>query len=253
MTLLEVNGLSISYADKRVVDNISFSLDEGEWLMLIGPNGAGKSSVVNAISRGVAYSGEIRYRNEDIKRFRAYEIARHLDVLSQTHAVNYPFTVSEVVRLGRYAYTPSFFKDKCECDEEAVQNALKLTGMMEYAERSVLSLSGGELQRTFLAQLFAQDPNVLILDEPTNNLDLSYQKETFGLLEGWLKKGERAIISVVHDLSLAKAYGTKALLLNEGKKLDYGEMDKVFSPDNLQRAYNMNVSAWMRELLSVWE
>ena len=116
-----------------------------------------------------------------------------------------------------------------------------------------LTLSGGELQRTFLAQLFAQNPRVLLLDEPTNHLDLVYQKQVFELISEWLKTPGRAVASVVHDLSLARAYGSHALLLDAGETQAYGSVREVFSPEHLDRAYDMNVSAWMRGLLAQWQ
>ncbi|MDD3169096.1 MAG: ABC transporter ATP-binding protein, partial [Eubacteriales bacterium] len=107
--------------------------------------------------------------------------------------------------------------------------------------------------RTFLAQLLAQDPQLLILDEPTNHLDLIYQKQIFGLVKEWIDHTGRAVISVVHDLSLAKAYGTDALLMEGGKLLASGTIDEVLTRTNLENAYSMDVHQWMKELLNQWE
>ena len=164
--------------------------------------------------------------------------------------MGYAFTVREVVRLGRYAYRRDRGKDPE--GETRIQRALELTGMDALADKSVLHLSGGELQRVFLAQLFAQNPRVLILDEPTNHLDLIYQKQVFELVSEWRREPGRAVISVVHDLSLARAYGTQALLLYEKHALAQGSMDHVFDPACLNAAYGMDVAAWMRTMLSQW-
>ena len=118
--------------------------------------------------------------------------------------------------------------------------------------QSVLTLSGGELQRTFLAQVFAQNPKVLLLDEPTNHLDLVYQKQVFALIKDWLKVPGRAVVSVVHDLSLAKAFGSDAILLSKGKMVKQGSVDSVLSSENLDPVYGMDVYAWMQEMLSQW-
>ncbi|MPM89189.1 Ferric enterobactin transport ATP-binding protein FepC [bioreactor metagenome] len=166
--------------------------------------------------------------------------------------MGYGFTVGAVVRLGRYAYSPGLFSGSGAEEERMVARALELTGMTRFADQNVLTLSGGELQRTFLAQLFAQNPRVLLLDEPTNHLDLVYQKQVFELIAEWLNIPGRAVVSVVHDLSLARAYGTQALLLDRGAPLAYGVTERVFSKENLNRAYAMDVSAWMRGLLSQW-
>jgi iron complex transport system ATP-binding protein len=162
--------------------------------------------------------------------------------------------VEEVVRLGRSAHTARLLgkRDK-RSDDAAVEEALAYTGMTAQRRQSVLTLSGGELQRTFLAQVFAQKPKLLLLDEPTNHLDLVYQKQVFSLISEWLKEPGRAVVSVVHDLSLAKAYGTHAVLLNRGKRVAYGPAAEVLSPKNLDPVYDMDVAGWMRGLLALWE
>ena len=253
MSLLDVKNLTVRYGEKTIVDDASFSLEEGGWLMIVGPNGAGKSTIVNAVSQGVPYTGEVRVLDKDVRRYRAHELAKLVGVLAQTHAMGYGFTVGSVVRLGRYAYAPGLFSGGHTDDDDAVAQALSLTGLTEIVDQNVLTLSGGELQRTFLAQLFAQNPRVLLLDEPTNHLDLVYQKQVFELIRVWLKTPGRAVVSVVHDLSLARAYGSHALLLDSGKTLAYGAIADVFSPENLDQAYHMDVSAWMRGLLAQWQ
>ena len=252
MSLLEVKDLCVQYGDLTVVDHVSFSLEEGQWLMLIGPNGAGKSTIVNAISQGTAYTGQVSLLGKNIKTYKSNQLARHLGVLSQKHSVGYSFTVGEVVRLGRYAYASGLFSQGSAEDRRMVEQAMEMTGVAALVDQSVLTLSGGELQRTFLAQLFAQNPQILILDEPTNHLDLVYQKQVFALIRQWLQGGNRAVISVVHDLSLARAYGSHALLLNKAKPMACGTVDPVFSPENLNQAYQMDVQAWMQDMLGQW-
>lgn len=253
MKLLEVKDLSVRYGEMVVVENVNFSVEEGQWLMLVGPNGAGKSTIVKAISQEVDYGGTVRYKGRDVKKYRSWELARNIGVLAQHNAVGYNFTVGEVVRLGRYSYAPGIFSKKSDADESKVAEAMEMTGVKSMVDQSVLTLSGGELQRTFLAQLFAQDPKILILDEPTNHLDLVYQKQTFALIRQWLKGEGRAVISVVHDLSLAKAYGTHALLLDRANPLACGKTEEVFRPENLDRAYSMDVRGWMRDMLEQWQ
>ena len=182
MSLLEIKNLTVRYGDKAIVDDVSFSLNEGDWLMIIGPNGAGKSTVVNAISQAVSYQGEVQLLEKDVRSYHPHELAKLVGVLAQTHTMGYGFTVGSVVRLGRYAYAPGLFSAGHVEDEAAVARALSLTGLTQIVDQNVLTLSGGELQRTFLAQLFAQNPRVLLLDEPTNHLDLVYQKQVFALI-----------------------------------------------------------------------
>ena len=250
--MLEVNNLTVRFGQMTIVDEISFSVSPGEWLMIIGPNGAGKSTINNAISRAVPYTGTVLFEGTDIRRSKSREMARNIGVLSQNHYVGYGFTVEEVIRLGRYAHAPGLLAGGKDEGEEKVRDAIRKTGMEPYLNQSVLTLSGGELQRTFLAQLFAQDPRLLILDEPTNHLDLIYQKQVFALVGEWLKKPGRAVISVVHDLSLARAYGTHALLMKKGKIVSIGSVEQVMTPEYLNQVYDMDVYDWMRQMYGQW-
>ncbi len=253
MSMLDVKDLAVRYGETTIVQDVSFTVEEGQWLMLVGPNGAGKSTIVNAISQGTAYHGQVIFQGKDVRHYRANELARQIGVLTQHHSVGYSFTVGEVVRLGRYAYLPGLFAGRRDEDETIVEEAMELTGVAKLADQSVLTLSGGELQRTFLAQIFAQDPKLLILDEPTNHLDLVYQKQIFGLVRQWLAGEGRAVVSVVHDLSLARAYGTHTLLMERTRPLAYGTTAQVFTKENLDRAYGMDVRSWMLEMLGQWQ
>ena len=251
--MLNVKNLTVSYGTHTVVDDVSFQVGEGQWLMIVGPNGAGKSTVLNAITQGVSYSGQVLLYGNDVKKEKAAKRAREIGVLAQNHFVGYEFTVEEVVRLGRYAHSQGLLSGRSDADNDAVERALELTGMEPLRNQSVLNLSGGELQRTFLAQVFAQDPKLLLLDEPTNHLDLVYQKQVFGLIADWVKQPGRAVVSVVHDLSLARAFGSDALLMHKGKTVAQGHVDQVLSPANLDPVYGMDVYEWMSTMLSQWK
>ena len=241
MPMLDVDRLSVRYGTKQIVDALSFSVSEGQWLMIAGPNGAGKSTALAAITQG-----------QNVRSMKPALRARAIGVLAQNHFVGYGFTVEEVVRLGRFAYAGGVFGRSREDDAGHVEQALTLTGLQDKRRQSVLTLSGGELQRTFLAQVLAQDPKLLLLDEPTNHLDLIYQKQIFALIGQWLQTPGRAVVSVVHDLSLARAFGTDALLMDSGRKIALGRANDVLTPANLDRVYGMDVAAWMRGLYSQW-
>jgi len=251
--LLRGDHVTVRYGSRAVVDGFSFRLGEGEWLMLAGPNGAGKSTLIEAIARGVSYTGDIRWEGEDIQTLKASRLAREIGVLSQKNHVGYAYTVEEVVGLGRYAYRTGFLSAKDDQGKQAVEKALEMTGLTDLRHASMLTLSGGETQRVFLAQVFAQNPRVLVLDEPANHLDLKYQQHIFSLIQGWLKEPGRAVFSVVHDLSLARRYGTHAILMDHGKNISEGRIDEVMTPENLRRVYGMDVYAWMREMLAQWQ
>ena len=250
--MLKGNHITVRYGEHTVVDDVSFTLQEGQWLMLVGPNGAGKSTLIETISQGVPYTGSIELEGQDIRRYKPAQLARKIGVLSQKNSVGYGYSVEEVVGLGRYAYTSSFLSNRDDGGKDQVDRALELTGLTELRKSSVLTLSGGELQRTFLAQVFAQNPQILILDEPANHLDLVYQKHIFSLIAQWLKEPGRAVLSVVHDLSLARRYGTHAVLMNHGKCVTQGEINAVLTPENLRNVYDMDVYAWMHEMLAQW-
>ena len=250
--MLQVLDLTVRYGSFTAVNDLSFSLHPGDWLMLIGPNGAGKSTVVKAVSQGLSYSGQILLDGRDLRGIPAAERARSIGILSQNNRVEYAYTVEEIVRLGRYAYEKSFLTRRDTEGAKMVEYALQAAGLSDLRHASILSLSGGEIQRTFLAQVFAQNPRILILDEPANHLDLNYQQHVFSLIEQWLKQRDRAVISVVHDLSLARRFGTHALLMRAGSVLAQGSPVEVFEPEHLQKAYDMDVYAWMKELAASW-
>lgn len=251
--MLKVENVTVRYGEHTVVDNLSFQLEEGQWLMLVGPNGAGKSTLIHAVSQGTPYTGSIMLAGKDIRRYKPSQLAQKIGVLAQKNNVGYAYTVEEVVGLGRYAHSGGFLAGRDDEGEECVEHALALTGLTNLRKSSVLTLSGGELQRTFLAQVFAQDPEILILDEPANHLDLVYQKHIFSLIQEWLKQPGRAVLSVVHDLSLAKKYGTHGVLMDHGRCVSQGKLNDVLTPENLQTVYDMDVYSWMREMLGQWE
>ena len=250
--MLKAENITVRYGEHTVVDHLSFHLQEGQWLMLVGPNGAGKSTLIETISQGVLYTGSVQLEGKDIRRFKAAQLARKIGILSQKNTVEYAYTVEEVVELGRYAYASNFLSARDDNGKDQVAQALELTGLTELRHASVLTLSGGELQRTFLAQVFAQNPQILILDEPANHLDLIYQKHIFSLIQDWLHQPGRAVISVVHDLSLAKKYGTHAILMNHGHCAAQGRIDEVLTPERLHDVYDMDVYQWMRDMLDQW-
>lgn len=251
--ILEAENLSVRYGEKTALQQISFTVCEGEWWSIAGPNGAGKSTLAGALGRSVSYEGSATLQERDIRSFSSAEYARKVGILSQHHTPVYGFTVEEVVSLGRYARCTGFLRHEDPDSAGKVEEALEQTGLAAMRKRNMLTLSGGEQQRVFLAQVFAQDPDLLILDEPANHLDLPFQQELFDLIGAWLQSPGRAVITVMHDLNLARRYGTHALLLDRGKCVSKGLISEVMTPENLQKVYGMDVYAWMREMLSQWQ
>ncbi len=250
--MLEVKNLSVTLGGVQILTDVSFSARDEQWLMILGPNGAGKSTIVNAISGGIPYTGEVRLDGESVRCMKPRARARKLGVLSQNHHVSYAFTVEEIVRMGRYAHARSPFSLRGEADEASFLDAVEQTGLTGFLKQSMLTVSGGEMQRAFLAQLLCQDPRLMLLDEPTNHLDPKYQKQIFDLVRRWVAQSGRCIVSVVHDLSLARAYGTHALLLKDGRVCASGDIRAVLTDEHLRQVYDMDVYGWMRTLYEGW-
>lgn len=251
--MLETIGLSVAFGEGFAVRDVSLSVAAGEWVMLIGPNGAGKSTLLSAIAQCVPYHGNVRLDGCDARRWEPRAFARALGVLAQVHAVAYAFTVEELVSMGRYAHTRGFLRSQDDGGREAVRRALAATGLESMRGRNIQTLSGGELQRVFLAQVLAQEPRVLLLDEPANHLDLVFQKQFFELIGDWLRAGNRCVISVVHDLSLALRFGTRAVLMDRGAVAADGPAGDVLSCAATQQAYGMDVTQWMAETGRRWQ
>ena len=250
--MIEVSSLSVTLGGRPVVQDVSFSAESGQWLMLAGPNGAGQTSIVNAISQSIPYTGKISIDGTNLRGMKSRQLARKIGVLAQNRPVSYAFTAEEIVRLGCYSHRSSFFAPPEADSEKLFEAAVLATGTEGFLSRPVTTLSGGEIQRVFLAQLFAQDPQILILDEPANHLDLPFQKQIFELTDTWRQQKGRIVISVVHDLSLAKYYGTHALLINEGRTAAYGRAKDVLTEEYLRDVYGMNITQWMKTLYELW-
>ncbi|MDO4581476.1 MAG: ABC transporter ATP-binding protein [Bacillota bacterium] len=253
--MLELSHVTVRYGSLTIVDDVSFTLEDGHWLMIVGPNGAGKSTLLSAVSQGAPYSGQVLIDGADAALLKPRQLARKLAVLAQSYHVGYSFTVEEVVKLGRYSYGGGSFalREQGGEDREQVRRALELTGLTPLAGQSVLTLSGGELQRAFLAQILAQDAQMLLLDEPTNHLDLVYQQQIFELIRDWIALTGRSVISVVHDLNLARAYGSEVLLMQQGSVVAYGGVEQVLTRENLRSVYKLDVYQWMNDMLARWQ
>jgi len=251
--LLEIRGISVRIKDRIIVDDVSFEVGDHDIYMVIGPNGAGKTTLFKAIMGLVPRKGKVLLDGTDIRTFRPGELAKKIGMLAQSHQPQFAYSVYDVVSLGRYSYQGGIFRKLTGQDKQKIEEALALTGMESMKDQSVLTLSGGELQRAFLAQLFAQDPQVLILDEPVSHLDLQYQIAVFDILSRWVREKRRAVIASVHDLNTVYTYGTRAMLINRGRVHAEGTVEEVLDKDNLKSVYNVDVAEWMKNLLEHWK
>lgn len=254
--MLEIKNLYAGYGkEENIIKDINFKVNENDFFIILGPNGAGKTTILKSISQNIDYTGEILFNNQNIKHISTKDRAKIIGVLLQRNFVTYSYTVREIVELGLYSKSYGFFEKSLDkaYKEELIYNAILETGLSGYESRSVLTLSGGEIQRVFLAQVLVQDPDILVLDEPTNHLDYPYQEKIFEIVDNFRKKDNKSVIAVIHDLKIARYYGDKAILLKDGKTIGYGDIEDVMSEDLLKKAYDMDIHNWMNRLNKKWE
>ncbi len=264
-TLIRAENLCAGYdANGDILHDISFTLRDGEKLCVIGPNGCGKTTLLRVLAGTLPYRGSLavtiqdsaspRYGRE-IERtaLAAKEAARESGFLTQLTTAYFSFTVAETVMLGRYAHQNSgFAPGTTKMDRRIAEKAMKACGIQDIRKETLACLSGGQLQRVFLARTLAQNPAVMLLDEPTNHLDLFYQLELLRQLDTWIEDGTHAAVGVFHDLSLALRFADTILLLDQGRVADYGEAKKVVSGEAINRVYRIDVQESLRELLQNW-
>ena len=245
--MLKAENITVRAGGKAIVSDVSFTLEKGQWLMLLGPNGAGKSTLLRAVSRAIRHEGEVTLLGRDIRTYRPRELALHIGVMSQDAGVHGEFTVEEIVSLGRYAHRGMLAPQHTDT-ERRVSEVLDTVGLSAQRTQRMQTLSGGERQRAFLAQVLCQDPDILMLDEPGNHLDLVYHKQLLDVIDRWRQQPGKAVVSVVHDLSIARRYGTHALLMENGRTAACGTVQEATQADVLRRVWGMDVAAWLREL-----
>jgi len=237
--MLTVDGLSVSYGEKAVLQQVGFHLAAGQVLAVIGPNGAGKSTLIRALS-GVlpVKGGAVRLDGRDLRQYSEVERARRIAVVPQ--AVNLPaaFTVWETVLLGRTPHL-NWLGQLTAKDEDIARWALERTDTQALAGRPVNQLSGGEQQRVLLARALAQSAPVMLLDEPTAHLDLQYQLSLLELVRELAHQEKLAVLVALHDLNLVSRYADKVALLAEGKLCALGRPGEVLQADVLTRAYRV--------------
>jgi iron complex transport system ATP-binding protein len=186
--MLEVKNLFAGYNGADVICNINLRAEGGESLCVLGPNGCGKSTLLKSIARILDYRGVVLKDGEDISAMPRKELAKKIALLNQSASVYFPYTVYETVSMGRYAYSQGFLKNLSAGDKDIVENILIKLDIWNIRERMIDELSGGTLQRVFLARTLAQTPDLILLDEPANHLDLKHQIELLNFLKMWVKE-----------------------------------------------------------------
>ncbi|WP_181275534.1 ABC transporter ATP-binding protein [Brevibacterium oceani] len=250
-TALTATGLVLGYDRAPVVHEVSLTIAPGEVTALLGPNGSGKSTVLRSLARlHPITSGEVvvttNEEHTQASALSAKEFARIVTLLSQSRPHPSGLSVREIVAYGRHPHRKRFAA-LTDTDREAIDRALELTGTVRMADRPVDQLSGGELQRVWLATCLAQDTGVLLLDEPTNHLDLRYQAEILDLMRELADDHHLAVGVVLHDLGHAATVADHVVLLDRGRIRSVGTCEEVFTADVLSEVYGLPISARIDE------
>lgn len=239
--MLEVRNISINYHASEVIKNVSFNLKSGEIIAVVGANGAGKTTLLRALNRVLPIKkGEILLEGKNIKEYSRREIAKKIAVVAQETETKFPVSVREFVLVGRFAQG-SAFGWETEKDSDVAENALQMCDLQDYASRLMNALSGGERQRVVLARALAAEAKILLLDEPTANLDLEHQAMMFRLVRERCKTDKSASVVITHDLNLAAAFTDEILLLKRGEILAKGKPKEALNAENLREVFKVEV------------
>lgn len=240
MTVLETNALTLSYGDNTIIEDLHISIPKGEITVFIGGNGCGKSTLLRSLARLLKPKhGSILLDGKSIAERPTKEIARQLAILPQGPEAPEGLTVLQLVKQGRYPYQ-SWFRQWSKEDEEVVNRALEATKMKEFTERQVDSLSGGQRQRAWIAMTLAQDTSVILLDEPTTYLDMTYQIEILDLLFELNERENRTIVMVLHDLNLACRYAHHIVAIRNKQIYAQGKPEEVINCKLVKDVFQMD-------------
>lgn len=250
--MIEVKNIYCGYDNKKIIKDLSFNVNNGENLCIVGPNGCGKSTLLKSIANIIEYEGSIKIDNKEVSSFSRIDLAKKVALMSQTSQIYFPYTVYDTVSLGRYAYSKGAFSKLSLTDRKIIIDSMKKVGIYELKDKLITDLSGGQLQRVFLAKIFAQDPDIILLDEPTNHLDFKNQIELLENLNEWVKTNNKIVIGVLHDLNLVQYFADKVLMIQSGKVVSYGRPEDVLKGEILNDIYGMDIKEFMVNILQKW-
>ncbi len=237
---LELENLSGGYTALPIVKDVNLSLQTGEWLSLVGANGSGKSTLLKLISRILSpQQGVILLDGKAIHSQPPNLVAQKLALLPQQQPVPSGLTVRQLVSLGRTPHQPWWQWELTGNDKQIVETAIQETQLEKFSDRLVENLSGGERQRAFLALALAQEPKVLLLDEPTTYLDINYQLQLLELLKNLNLQQQLTIVTVLHELNLAARYSSRIALLKQGQLWEVGTPENVLNPNNIAEVFGV--------------
>ncbi|HHV98241.1 MAG TPA: ABC transporter ATP-binding protein [Clostridiaceae bacterium] len=242
-----IKDLHYSIDDVEILKEINLCVGKGELVGLIGPNGAGKSTLLKCIS-GIysCNNGEIYVNGMDIKRTDCKKIAREVALMHQNTNVTFPFPAIDVVLTGRYPYLKRFETESSE-DYRIARKHMSYTDTLKFESKPVTNMSGGERQRVLFAKVLTQETHLILLDEPTASLDISYEEQIFKYCCELVANG-KTVIAAVHDLKLASRYCSRLVLMKDGKILSDGSVEEVLTPENLSVAYGVRAVVYRNRI-----
>lgn len=236
---IEAKNLQVKYGEKLVLKYANIKINDGEIITIIGPNGSGKTTLIKALSRCLKpRAGNIYLDGIDINKLSSKKIAREMAILPQVKNISADITVENLVSYGRYPHL-GFGKRINKDDKDIINWAIEKTGLMEFRNRHVANLSGGERQRAWIAMALAQKPKILILDEPTTYLDISYQLEVLELVKELNESLGITVIMVLHDLNQASRYSDNIYVLRDGRICEYGKPNNIIRSELLKDVFRI--------------
>lgn len=237
--MMEMQNVSKKYGDKLVVSKIQLPIKPQQLTAFIGPNGAGKSTLLSMMSRLLEKdTGAIYLDGSEVKVWKSEELSKKLSILKQSNGISLKITVRELVAFGRFPYSKGRLKTE---DHEQIEAALVNMGLLEMAEDTIDTLSGGQLQRAYIAMILAQDTDYILLDEPLNNLDMSYAVQMMQTLRRLVDELGKTIVIVLHDINFAASYADEIVAMKQGQLFAHGPTEEMIQSDVLNELYEMNI------------
>jgi iron complex transport system ATP-binding protein len=239
--MIEVNSISFRYHEEWVLREVSFRVEKGEFVGVIGPNGSGKTTLLKLLYRFLApQRGEILFELVPMKKMDRRDIAKRIAVVAQETQLLFPFSVLETVLMGRSPYLGHLMFESGK-DLEIARKAMEWTKILPFSERPVEELSGGERKRVFIARALAQEPDVILLDEPTANLDIQHQIDFLDLILTLNRERGLTIVMASHDMNIASEFCDRLILLQGGRIYQTGTPDEVVTKENIEGVYGCEV------------
>lgn len=242
MSVLTIRDISVSFAEKEVLKNINWDIPNHKISTILGPNGCGKSTLLKVITGNLkAQSGTVCLKGKPLQSYANRELAQQVAFLPQTPELPRDMIVEELIACGRFPYQ-KWWKSTVGEDRKAIEKAMQLTKTTALKERLVVSLSGGERQRVWIAMALAQEPKILLLDEPTTYLDINHQLEVLELLKKLNLEEGLTVVMVLHELNQAMKYSDELMVIHKGKIAACGTPLKVFTPELLREVFSVKAS-----------